>query len=194
MTCSKVAVGAAVALGALLLAACRSNVKGLAKTDGPAPPPQTERQDASSPTGPTVADATAPPPVTDVGSQADVASLPVDMVARPPDMSAPVDTAVAATDAAGPAPTWLGPVVRAKEIEADVIVAQIIYAKEIETEEAKVDALTESKDEKRWEMERAETKIAVQSLLAEVIYVEKIKCRRVEARALYAEKVKIQRR
>ena len=182
MACSKVAICAATLfLGGLLLVACRTDTQGLSEPVGQLPPAQVERQDASGPTGEPIADARAP--------------MAVDALSTPPDSSAPVaDAAVGVADAVGPAPTSLGPVVRAKEIEADTVVAQVIYAKEIEAEEAKLGALIESKDDKRWEMGGADTKVAVQSLLAETIYVEKLRCRRVEARELYAEVVKIQRR
>ena len=93
-----------------------------------------------------------------------------------------------------PPPTSLGMVVRAKEITADTVVAQVIYAKEIEAEDAMLGTLTEFKDDKRWEMGGADTKIAVQTLQAETIYVEKLRCRRVVAKQLYAEVVKIQGR
>jgi hypothetical protein len=200
MVCWKAAVGAATfALGGLFLVACRTDAKGLGEPGGPSPPLQVERPDAITPPGPAVADTGAPPPVTspppvEVGGQADAAAIAVDAVSTAPDLSPPVDTAVGAAEAAGPAPTWLGPVVRAKEIDADTVVAQVIYAKDVEAEEAKVDSLTESKEDKRWEMGRSDSKIAVQSLMADVIYVEKIKCRRIEARELHAETVKIQRR
>jgi hypothetical protein len=206
---SKVASGAAaLILGALLLAGCRTNAQGLGERDGQAPPPPVGRPDlAPGPGGGAVADASGPGPVpsptpppsgpeTDAApTAADAAPLLGDAASPPPDISRPLaDATAGAVEAAGPPPTWLGPDIRAKEIQADTVTAKVIYAKEIDAEEAKLETLIETKDDKRWEMGGADTKISVVNLMAETIYVEKLHCRRVEARQLYAEVVKIQRR
>ncbi|HEY0709564.1 MAG TPA: hypothetical protein VGG33_22325 [Polyangia bacterium] len=147
-----------------------------------------------------VADGSPPsPPTPDAAppSQTDAAAAVVDVAApRPPDVSAPVaDTSsVVVADAAGSPPTSLGPVVRAKEIMADTVTAGIIYVKEIDVQDAQIGMLTETKKDNRWEMGGADTKINVQDLRADTIYVEKLHARRVEAREVFAEVVKIQRR
>ena len=189
----------------LFTLACRSDAHGLVEPGSTKQPPQVDRLDMAPAPGmePVVrADGSTsevPAPSAPVEHRVDAASVAPDANQTPSTPARPVLDGAVAADAsaeqmAGPAPTWLGPVVRAKEIQADTVRAMLIYAKDVETEEAHVDSLTESKDDKRWEMGRAETKVAVRSLLAEVIYVEKLKCRRVEARELHAETVKIEPR
>jgi hypothetical protein len=115
---------------------------------------------------------------------------------KPSDVSAPVvDTSsVVVADATTPPPTSLGPVVRAKEIMADTVTAGVIYVKESDVQDAQFGMLTETKNDKRFLMGGADTKIDVQDLRADTIYVEKLHARRVEAREVFAEVVKIQRR
>jgi hypothetical protein len=215
---------AVVVMGGMFLVACRSNANGLGQIQGPAPSPPVGRQDAAAgPVGPVGGTATvtpspdgavttrtdamvtaadggsALPPTPDaaLGNQTDAPAAVVDVAApKPPDVSAPVaDTSsVVVADATAPPSTSLGPVVRAKEIMADTVTAGVIYAKEIDVEDAQIGMLTETKKDKRWEMGGADTKIDVQDLRSDTVYVEKLHARRVEAREVYAEVVKIQRR
>jgi hypothetical protein len=211
-------------MGGLFLVACRSDARGLNQTGPAPSPPVGRQDASSLPVGPvggTGSPTTPPPDATLIGqtdapvttgdaptspmtpvpdaavsTQPDAGATVVDVAtSRPPDVSAPVrDTSVVVADATGPPPTSLGPVVRAKEIMADTVVAHVIYVKEIDVEDAQIGTLTETKNDKRWEMGGADTKIDVQNLQADTIYVEKLHARRVEAREVFAEVVKIQRR
>ncbi|HEY0708333.1 MAG TPA: hypothetical protein VGG33_16120 [Polyangia bacterium] len=137
----------------------------------PTPPPRPPALDASpAPVPPDVMPPPPPPPVT-----------PPPTTMPPPVMPPPMTT---------PPPPVAKVIIRAKEVICDLLRAKLIHAKDITADEASIGQLIESED-KRWEMERGEGKVELSELVADEVYAKDVRCRRIEAAVVHAQKARL---
>jgi hypothetical protein len=93
-----------------------------------------------------------------------------------------------------PAPLAEGQrVVRAKELRAGRVRANIIYAKEVVADDGRVGQVFEGNN-KEWERGRTDQKLEAAEIVADVIYVKELRAGWVEAKEIHAKKVRIGRR
>jgi hypothetical protein len=86
-----------------------------------------------------------------------------------------------------------GDIIRAKEVSARVIRANVIYAKEVNAGSGRVGRVIEDRDDETWERERSDGSIRVDELNADVIYAKEVRAQYIEAGEIRAKKVKIGR-
>jgi hypothetical protein len=130
----------------------------------------------------------------DMGSigAADVAPPTTARDAGPVDMppaadAAPMPPTTAPPDAAPAA----GVVIRAMDIQADVVRARVVYANEIRADSGQIGVAHENPDEGRWEGSGNSGKIEQAEVVADVIYVKELRCKRIEVAEAFAKKIRI---
>ena len=79
--------------------------------------------------------------------------------------------------------------VRAKEIEADSVRARVVYAKEIWADSGQIQMRHENRDENRWEGPDQAGSIMAAEVVADVIYVRELRCKRIDAAEAYAKTI-----
>jgi hypothetical protein len=208
---------AVMAALAAVLAACGTRTEGLPQGPGintgrldaggsgqtppasqPAPSTDAKPADAAAASPPSTDTSPAPPGAADGGPPS---PAPADApLAPPPPPSSDAPPALPPDAGPGSPPTDgaaalvpPGSVIRADDIEADVVRARVIYAREIRCEVLRIDHPVQSPDENRWQTPGGPAKLTQAEVVAEIIYARDIRCRQVEASEAFAKKIEIGR-
>ena len=159
-------------------------------SSAPAPAPGSPEGSAPAGGSASAGGLDAAPAAPDAGSPAPGMNGAMDAQVSPGKTASP-DAAPPTPDAAAPAPppSPEAVVIQAMEIEADVVRARVIYAKDVVADSGQIARRNENPDENRWQVSGSGEKIARAELVADTIYVKDLRCRRIEAEVVYAKRV-----
>jgi hypothetical protein len=177
---------AAVLVLAMLLGGCGEGVDaagpqtgGMAERRGHAPgaqavtsdPPPAEPPTSTPPAStPPMNDPPAAPPATPAG------------VSTPPVTAGPVEV---------PPVTVAGPNVDAKAIQADRLIADVVFVGELHAQSARIDQPVEDDKEKRYQVPGVDDHLQVPAVQAQIVRAESITVGYIEARQVFARSIKI---